>query len=225
MAVTVTYCNEVAYGHWVYTVDFFGIYITTTVTSDPGAMHRWIYSATRPLRNTDHPIIGLGVQWYNSEHSDCAATFQLCVGRRCLIVQLTHATEVPAVLRNFLLNPAYTFVGVWNHSDAWRLKDCRHQLRMARRPVDLRLCLPGMKAASFETIVREWLGYHGVRLERQISVSDWEAAELHDDQVKQATFDAFLSLRIGMMIEAWNYVTDGGGSTEEGYCFLWSSAN
>ncbi|OWM88034.1 hypothetical protein CDL15_Pgr016607 [Punica granatum] len=83
------------------------------------------------------------------------------------------------ILRRFLKDPTYTVVGFWNHSDARRLKECGFKLEMDRRPVDLRLHVEtddgeSLCQASFERIVKERLGYSGVALEMEISMSDWE---------------------------------------------------
>ena len=80
---------------------------------------------------------------------------------------------------------------------------------MIDNPIDLRLHAKSnitgesLVSASTETIIRECLGYEGVRLEREISMSDWEALFLDDDQVLQASVDARAAFLIGKSLSAW----------------------
>lgn len=194
----------------IYTVDFFGTDITVTVTSTPAVARRWI-QATRYFNRhyyySDRLIAGIGVQWVPGGRSSPAATLQVCVGRRCLIYQLDHVDYVPMALRRFLMSPAVTLVGIWNHSDAEKLRMSRHRVEV-RELIDLRLHVrrengENMARASVEEIVEEELGYKGVRLDYWISRSDWDDEILSVDQVRQACVDAYVSFLIGKNIRAW----------------------
>ncbi|PKI48092.1 hypothetical protein CRG98_031536 [Punica granatum] len=91
----------------------------------------------------------------------------------CLIVQLTCAEHVPAILRDFLMTPVYTFVGVWNNSHALWLQQCRHSFTMAWQPADLILLVQRMQNANLEVIIQE-LGFEGFRLEeREVYVTEF----------------------------------------------------
>ncbi|KAJ7955260.1 Werner syndrome-like exonuclease-like protein [Quillaja saponaria] len=138
-----------------------------------------------------------------------ADTLQLSVGNRCLIYQLAHTDYVPKKLRQFLMNSNHTFVGFWNSSDARKLMHSDHELEMWRDPLDLRYYVEtddgdSLVRASTEEIVEECLGFEGVRLEREISMSDWDDEYLSDDQVLQACLDAHCAFLIGKNCNAWS---------------------
>lgn len=205
--VTETECIEVSRHRRTYEVNFFGTTITTTVTSTPSVMRRWLFGAIYRLRRRgfNPSVVGMGVQWRPSGN-DYAATLQICIGRLCLIIQLFRTDTVPNILRRFLLDESYTFVGFWNYCDAWRLEKCEHGLEMARRPLDMRLFVEkkdgrSLRRASFETIVEECLGYRGVGLDRAICMSNWEDYVLSEDQVSQATVDAYVAFLMGTRSE------------------------
>ncbi|GAU50478.1 hypothetical protein TSUD_409630 [Trifolium subterraneum] len=130
------------YNHRDYTVNLHGNEIIVTVTSVASVVRKWLNAALffrRSYIQQNRLIVGLGVQWTPGGRDPPADTLQLCIGRRCLIFQLAHATYVPRILRNFLRNRNYTFVGFWNHSDRRKLKSPELQLEMYRDPLDLRL--------------------------------------------------------------------------------------
>ncbi|XP_010468140.1 PREDICTED: uncharacterized protein LOC104748155 [Camelina sativa] len=137
-----------------------------------------------------------------------ADTLQLCVGNRCIIIQLSRCHRVPNVLRRFLEDGDNTFVGVWNSQDAKKLEESRHQLEVVRL-LDLRVHIVDstgsrtLSNCSFEEIVEENLGHRGVRLERAISMSNWSVEYLSDDQILQATIDAYCSFKLGVLDHLW----------------------
>ncbi|AAG51007.1 hypothetical protein; 73797-74486 [Arabidopsis thaliana] len=104
--------------------------------------------------------------------------------------------------------PDYTFVGVWNSQDARKLERSRHQLEIddlldLRKYVEDSSGRRSMRGCSFEVIVEECLGYRGVRLDREISMSDWSAYELCDDQILQASIDAHVCFKLGVKYRLW----------------------
>lgn len=56
---------------------------------------------------------------------------------------------------------------------------------------------------SLEGIVKECLGYEGVKLERDISRSDWGDRDLSNEQVLQACVTSYVSFAIGKNKQAW----------------------
>ncbi|KAL6990113.1 hypothetical protein U1Q18_015861 [Sarracenia purpurea var. burkii] len=198
--------------HRRFIVNFHGARIATTVTSVSSVVRKWLRTTLyRHARHRHHLVVGLGVQWspdvFSGDNSP-AATIQLCVGCRCLIFQLIHSDTVPKFLRRFLVNPSHTFVGMWNHSDANKLLNSKHELLMDRQPLDLRLHAvsqftgASLCRESMETIVRECLGCE-VPFQRWISMSNWDDEELDDMQVLQACVDAYTSFMIGVDLRAW----------------------
>ncbi|KAL1219402.1 hypothetical protein V5N11_007929 [Cardamine amara subsp. amara] len=117
--------------HQDYSVDFFGEDLIVTVTRTPSVIRQWIHNVHFFNRFTSHPlVVGLGVMWtrpgyYSTDprsesyyaYGSPADTLQLCVGRRYLIIQLSHCDHVPDALHFFLAH--YTHVG--NVDMSWRL--------------------------------------------------------------------------------------------------------
>ncbi|XP_029128431.1 uncharacterized protein LOC109804427 [Cajanus cajan] len=195
------------YNHDVYTVDLAGTYITVTVTPSSSVVKRWLSSTLHFSRHFvyhDRLVVGLGVQWTPGAYDPPPDTLQLCVGRRCLIFQLTRADGVPESLRTFLNDPSHTFVGFWNHSDRRKLEESKHRLEMRRDPLDLRHCFRGLSQASVEEIVEKRLGYR-VTQWSDVSMSDWYDKYLSNDQVAYATVDAHCAFLIGRDIGAWEF--------------------
>ncbi|XP_048235992.1 uncharacterized protein LOC8265050 [Ricinus communis] len=192
-----------------YTVSFFGSPISVTVTSSASVVRKWLSTTIFHRRHyVGRLVVCVGVQW-NPFKSDClsADTLQLCVGGHCLIFKLSLATRVPRLLRRFLLDTRNTLVGLWNGSDEKMLRNCDHGL-LVHRLVDLRRYVENedgksLSNASVENIVEECLGYEGFRLEKDISMSDWDDVVLSNDQVLQASVDAHVAFRIGKELRGW----------------------
>ncbi|CAE5966996.1 unnamed protein product [Arabidopsis arenosa] len=136
-----------------------------------------------------------------------ADILQLCVGNRCLIIQLGYCDQVPNNLRSFLMDPETTFVGVWNGQDAGKLARCCHQLEIGEL-LDIRQYVNdswgrSMRRCSFEEIVEECMGYQGVMLDPEISMSDWTVYDLDLDQILQASLDAYVCHQLGVWARLW----------------------
>ncbi|CAA7060843.1 unnamed protein product [Microthlaspi erraticum] len=103
-----------------------------------------------------------------------------------------------------------TFVGVWNSQDKKKLAMCRLKLEIWRL-LDIRHYLVAKEnricTCSFEMIVKARLGHEGVRLEKEISMSDWDDEYLSHDQILQAAVDSYVSFRIGANMGLWNVGT------------------
>ncbi|KAG5555326.1 hypothetical protein RHGRI_012758 [Rhododendron griersonianum] len=181
MAISITEnYPRVSQNHLRFTIDVHGTPFTTTVTSDPEVVRKWLRTTLyRYARFRHRLVVGLGVQWrpasYRGEKPP-VATLQLCVGRRCLIFQLRYSPTVPNLLRHFLKDPNHTFVGMWNHSDAEKLlESSEHELEMARKPESPR----GVEARRAETPCQG---------------------------VLYAAVDAYCSFLIGKDLRAWEFV-------------------
>ncbi|KAJ9181781.1 hypothetical protein P3X46_005839 [Hevea brasiliensis] len=197
------------YDHRLFIVDFFGTAIDVTVTLSASVARKWLYTTLFLRRRyKGRLVVGVGVQWTPWNGNDPPAdTLQLCVGTRCLIFQLSLADTVPRILRRFLLNPSITFVGIWNGSDEKKLLMSVHELSI-HRLLDLRKYVltddgESLDRASVERIVKECLGYEGVRLEKHISMSDWGDEDLSYGQILQACVDSYVAFEIGKKLHAW----------------------
>ncbi|KAF3438669.1 hypothetical protein FNV43_RR21433 [Rhamnella rubrinervis] len=70
-------------------------------------------------------VVGLDIEWrpyQNSWMSNKSATLQLCINDKCLIVQLFYIDYIPQSLKDFLMNPKFTFVGVGVGDDIDKLR-------------------------------------------------------------------------------------------------------
>ncbi|WCJ20940.1 Polynucleotidyl transferase ribonuclease H-like superfamily protein [Euphorbia peplus] len=194
----------------IYTAHFFGTRISVTVTDSASVVNDWLTTTISLRRHfLRRLIVGLGVQW-NPRYSGYipAHTLQLCIGTRCLIFQLSLANQTPSELRSFLLDTDYTFVGLWNGGDNRRLMASGHDLEV-HRLLDMRNYVENdrgesLARVSVEEIVEEVLGFEGVRLDYDISMSAWDDDYLSNEQVLQACIDAHVSFLIGKQLRAWN---------------------
>lgn len=182
--------------------------VNVIVTSKPAVVRKWVHSICynrRHLLYRARLVVGLGVQWTPGTNTGAAA-IQICVGHNCLIFQLQHADQSPAILRRFLSNPDITFVGVWNNRDAAMLSNSHHRLQVTRL-VDLRHPASSDRdcslAASMETLASEILGWNGMVKEEWVGRSDWDVEWLSEEQVRYASLDAFLSFLIGKDLRVW----------------------
>ncbi|MCL7045487.1 hypothetical protein MKW94_017000 [Papaver nudicaule] len=189
----------------IFNVTFFGKSILTTITSKPSEIKNWIYSSL--YHNRYHRyilVVELGVQCSTNASDDPAETLQICIGTRCLIIQLSHSPYVPKILRRFLGNVNITFVGIWNYSDNSNLLNSKHQLSVSKL-----INLSNYRtenhpsSGSMENLVRDHLGFEGVRKDERIGRSNWNAKYLSCDQVEYPTVDAHASFEIGKKVRAW----------------------
>ncbi|EOA31416.1 hypothetical protein CARUB_v10014596mg [Capsella rubella] len=197
--------------HQKHLIDFYGEDLIVTVTPTATVIRRWIRSVRSYNRNHSvHPlVVGVGVQWTpdSSDPDPPPETLQLCVGSRCLIIQLGHSYRLPKVLRTFLADPKTTFVGVWNGQDQKKLAGCSHRVEI-REILDLRLYVKDsrgamMRLCSFEQIVKERLGRAGVRLDPAICMSDWGVYILSHDQVLQASIESCVCFKLAVEERLW----------------------
>lgn len=197
--------------HQDYSVDFFGVDLIVTVTPTPSVIRKWIHRVVfnhRRSQRSNPLVVGVGVQWTPANYDLPAETLQLCVGKRCIIIQLSHCDRVPQILRRFLADPEVTFVGVWNNQDARKLKQSSHRLEIVE-PLDIRHYVEdsegySLKRCSFEEIVETCMGYRGVRLDPRISMSDWGVYDLRHEQILQASVDAYVCCKLGVWECLWD---------------------
>ncbi|OEL33108.1 hypothetical protein BAE44_0005876 [Dichanthelium oligosanthes] len=208
----------------VYTVRFEGNAITATVTSSGEAVERWVDEVLSVHRPRLHKlVVGLDVEWrpsYGPEYSP-TALLQLCVGRRCLILQLLHADYIPDALVHvkseasmveapspnsvqFLGDADYRFVGVGVGADAERLSYDHDYLEVANT-VDLRevaaeeMNRPDLRHAGLKDIASAVMGAN-VEKPRRVTMGRWDDYYLSNEQIEYACIDAFVSFEIGRML-------------------------
>ncbi|PKI68314.1 hypothetical protein CRG98_011289 [Punica granatum] len=123
----------------------------------------------------------------------------LCIDCKCLIVQLFYVDYIPDSLKNFLMDPNFTFVGIEVGDDIAKLRDeyglnCRKHADVreaAKNKWPGRFRRPGLKDLAVEVA-----GLH-MKKPRHVVMSNWEARNLNDSQVEYACVDAYASYKIG----------------------------
>ncbi|KAL0348128.1 UNVERIFIED_CONTAM: hypothetical protein Sangu_1040600 [Sesamum angustifolium] len=131
--------------------------------------------------------------------SNKSATLQLCIDRKCLILQLFYMDEIPGSISGFLLNPNFTFVGIEVGDDVLKLKNeyglecgsCVDIREAAKERWPGRFRRPGLKDLAWE-VCGLWM-----RKAKHVCMSNWEARVLNEEQVEYACIDAFASYKIG----------------------------
>ncbi|KAL1545980.1 Werner Syndrome-like exonuclease [Salvia divinorum] len=184
-----------------YHVTFAGTTIETTVTDKANIASDWVREITA-LHGGSPVVVGLDVEWrphHISYMSNKSATLQLCINDKCLIMQLFYMDQIPQSIKDFLLSPNFTFVGIEVEDDVKKLKneyglDCLmskdiRAAAKARWPYRFRR--PGLK-----DLAKELCGLNMLK-PKHVCMSNWEARVLSEAQVEYACIDAFASYKIG----------------------------
>ncbi|XXG53928.1 hypothetical protein AAC387_Pa03g1939 [Persea americana] len=102
-----------------------GVSITTTVISNPSMAESHLIREQSSIIYSNHrPIVGLDIEWKPNRIPGCnnkVAILQLCVGTRCLILQLLHFNYIPQSPKNFPGDANKIFVGVGIEEDSRKL--------------------------------------------------------------------------------------------------------
>lgn len=182
-----------------YLVNFLDNEIIATVTSAPSIVEDWISTVQNQRSYSDKLVVGLAVECQLIFRPHKVTILQLCVGRRCLIFQIFHASYIPQSLKNFLTNNRdYIFVGLGIESAKQDLLK-EYDLRVGR-VVDLIVCST-RRSRGFTSLASEILGVD-IKRPSDATLSDWEAKCLTTAQVQQACEDVLVSYEIGMACEA-----------------------
>ncbi|CAI0380091.1 unnamed protein product [Linum tenue] len=183
-------------------IHFSGEAIETTVTSRASVVDNWVQSipAGRKL------IVGLDCEWRPNTTplmNNKTALLQLCVGTKCLILQLFYLDYIPQSLKDFLRDPNHTFVGVEVERDVAKLGadyglsctsvvDVR-EVTLAKWP-NIFWRKPGLKDIAKKVA--------GISMPKPMNVcrSDWQQRILEEKQIEYACIDAFASCRTGHVL-------------------------
>nr|XP_043625874.1 Werner Syndrome-like exonuclease [Erigeron canadensis] len=185
-----------------YRVNYDNKTIETTVTKKATVVSQWVREVMLAQANEPKVVVGLDVEWRPNTVSyltNKSATLQLCIGTKCLILQLFYMDEIPHSLKNFLLNPRFTFVGVEVEKDIEKLKN-EYGLDCAKN-ADIRAATirkwPSMyyRKPGLKHLARDVVNLH---MEKPLNVcrSNWDAQVLTEDQVHYACIDAYASYKI-----------------------------
>ncbi|CAN1138946.1 3'-5' exonuclease [Linum perenne] len=179
-------------------INFSGSNIEATVTDKASIVDTWV----RSVRTGQKLIVGLDCEWRPNTTifmNNKVALLQLCVGTKCLILQLFYLDYIPRSLKSFLRDTKHTFVGVEVARDVSKLNDdygleCSkvvdvREMSMERWP-NMFWRKPGLKDVAREVA--------GLRMPKPMDVcrSDWQKRVLDEKQIEYACIDAFASSRI-----------------------------
>ncbi|XP_076900401.1 3'-5' exonuclease-like [Bidens hawaiensis] len=184
-------------------VNYNGKTIETIVTIKASVTEKWVKDIMLIHSNGPMVVVGLDVEWYSPTTSfmtNKAATLQLCIDTKCLILQLFYVDEFPQSLKRFLLNPRFTFVGVEVEDDIAKIKN-EYGLDCAKS-ADIRSATikkwPTMyyRKPGLKHLARDVASLH---MEKPMNVirSNWEARVLAENQVEYACIDAYAWYKIG----------------------------
>ncbi|KAL5744967.1 hypothetical protein ACOSP7_026113 [Xanthoceras sorbifolium] len=217
--------------HNIYDVTFHGDRIQTLVTNSPSVVESWISEIELTHRSgLKNLIVGLDTEQhpnfnYKNEHP--LATLQLCVGNRCLIFQIIHASYIPQALKNFLLNDNYSFVGVKVEEDVEKLEN-DYNLSVSNA-IDLRTLTAqvlgqdmkewkqaGLKSLSEKVLEKK------IEKPKEIQLSKWDNRSLSSAQVQYACLDAFVSFEIARTLKTGSLSSSSSSSLSPGLLLMGS---
>ncbi|XP_059287056.1 3'-5' exonuclease-like [Lycium ferocissimum] len=183
----------------LFNVHFYTDTIKTTVTSDPDIITNWI---SETLTTNRHVIAGLDVEWrpnFRRNQQNPVSLLQICVDRRCLIIQLLYCQFIPESLVNFLGNRECVFVGVGIESDVEKLLE-DYEISVGN-VVDLRAKaadayeMRNLRNAGLKALCNVVLGKEIVK-PRSVTMGRWDCEWLSLGQIQYACLDAFVSFEI-----------------------------
>lgn len=186
-------------------VSFCGNLIETTATNKAAIADDWVHQILSMYRG-QHLIIGLDCKRRPHPITSMGgrtATMQLCVGCKCLILQLLYMDYIPKSLKSFLSNPDITFVGVeveenvlrlWGEYGLW-CTDAADVHELASRSFPLGFSgKTGLKALACKVAkFRMWKPKNGC-------CGDWESKLLDERQIEQGCIDSYSVHRIGIKL-------------------------
>jgi len=187
--------------------------IRTTVTNSGDAVERYLREVCD--EHGQRLLVGLDTEWRairSGAHR--MAVLQLCVGRRCLVFQISRADYVPAALGRFLADPGHVFAAVGVDNDVERLcDDCglfvANAVDLAPAAAEV-LRRPELRRAGLKTLAREVMGAH-VDKDKGVTRSEW-GRTLSAVQVRYACIDAFVSYEVGRLLREQAGMGDVGAT-------------
>ncbi|CAH2039093.1 unnamed protein product [Thlaspi arvense] len=177
--------------------------IETTVTNEASIAKSWILNVRSENQEDLTVIVSLNSKIHPRDGAK-AATLQLCIKTKCLILQLLHMnqnTNVEECLSDLFHDERCVFVGISIAKTVARLDGI---LRFVKR-IDVRDLVkvnypfsygvrsrPGLKAMA-----RELLGFGSWETKREICPRDFTDEVLDDEVIKFLSIDAYVSYEIG----------------------------
>lgn len=202
----------------LFDVHFHSDVIKTMVTPDPDIITQWISETESSHSGNRRLIAGLDVEWrpnFHRNQQNPVAVLQICVDRRCLIIQLLYCRSIPESLFNFLGNREYDFVGIGIDSDVEKLLE-DYELNV-KNVVDLRgiaadaYGIKNLKNAGLKELCNVVLGKEIVK-PKSVTMGRWDSEWLSLNQVQYACLDAFVSSEIARHLNVGAAAASASGS-------------
>ncbi|KAM7271899.1 hypothetical protein ACFE04_031113 [Oxalis oulophora] len=189
-------------GFYVCNVKFYNDKIFTTVTSSESVVDEWIAQTLRMTRNElCNVLVGLDTEFKLPQRDgrQPVAIAQLCIGHRCLIYQLCHASRISASFITFLGDDKFTFVGKAVKNDAYKLLE-DYGLKVGKVEDVSKMAGEKYNDKYYESnglskLVDQFLGTP-MEKSKRITLSRWDKYRLSREQIQYAAIDAFVSLRL-----------------------------
>ncbi|XP_027338272.1 uncharacterized protein LOC113852233 [Abrus precatorius] len=196
----------------IYDITVGGDTFSVTVTASPSVAQRWVdYVISNNERefNNNTAVVGLGVQWTQTARlRRSAETVELCVGKECLIFQISRTDYAPASLRKLLENRSCTFVVVSEYSHRRMLSLSPLALQMRSDPVNVRSVL---RMPILNSSLRAFLEGETSTFTTDIyRYTDWRVETLSDEQVLHASIQVRIAYLLGIFPQ---WVAAHGGVT------------
>ncbi|EYU38422.1 hypothetical protein MIMGU_mgv1a021203mg [Erythranthe guttata] len=189
-------------------VEFYGETIDTTVTNEASTAEHWIQSSIINWSN-QHGVLNriVGIDFKFIRHpivsmSNKIALMQLCVGTKCLVLQLLHMDYIPQSIRDFLCDDSRTtFVGVRILENSRKLSD-EYEI-IVKQKVDVHFLAKRWFPLSYKgrptlrSLANGIVGFPKRVIENRNKKGDWESRVLDNELVDQACVDVYTCYSIG----------------------------
>ncbi|KAI3840807.1 hypothetical protein MKX03_011599 [Papaver bracteatum] len=195
--------------HQSYTVKFHSDEINTVLTQTASVVDDWMSKLYQDFDSAlNNLIVGFDVEWrpnFHKNQENKVSILQLCVGSRCLIVQLMYLDKIPKSLIDFLQNPSFTFVGVGINEDVEKIL-CDYELGVSNT-LDLRVLAAQklnkieLKKMGLRDLTEAVLGVNMVK-PKKVTMSRWDAEYLTYDQVLYACLDVVVAFKMAKHLMA-----------------------
>ncbi|KAI3916291.1 hypothetical protein MKW98_004732 [Papaver atlanticum] len=195
--------------HQSYTVKFDSDEINTVLTQTASVVDDWMSKLYQDFGSAlNNLIVGFDVEWrpnFHKNQENKVSVLQLCVGSRCLIVQLMYLDKIPKSLIDFLQNPSFTFVGVGINEDVEKIL-CDYELGVSNT-LDLRVLAAQklnkieLKKMGLRDLTEAVLGVNLVK-PKKVTMSRWDAEYLTYDQVLYACLDVVVAFKMAKHLMA-----------------------
>lgn len=144
---------------------------------------------------SEFPVLGLDCEWNGWSGRPPVALLQLATHRGlCVLIRLCEMDTIPIELYQLLSDANVKKVGVMVERDMKYL--CEDYQLVGRGALDLRPLAKKCGVPEPHGLAKLAEYSLGVKMDKQWTLSDWEADELSEEQIKYAAYDALVSFKL-----------------------------